>query len=168
MANASDSLNQELLSAFCDESIELVNQLDSILTEIENGQSQYEKLENFGQVIDRIMGTSKTLQLSEISTFCELGKTIGYKAGQSKDIQLLNVVVAVLFDTTFLLRKMVEESATGNQNILSSLNTKAFTSRLKWLSQKFTHIERSSVSASSDDQQLSQANIDDLLKDLGL
>ncbi|MBF0362112.1 MAG: hypothetical protein HQK49_13940 [Oligoflexia bacterium] len=168
------NIDKELVIEFCNESDALVSELEKILGELEQNPKQNGKFGEFGQRIDRIMGASKAFGLSEVATFCELGKTIGYKADQTDDTKLLNVVVAVLFDAVYLLSKMIAQVRTGNNNILKNLNTKAFTTRLKWLSDKFKHIERGScvLTKKKEDQPektvLDQSAIDDLMKSLGL
>jgi hypothetical protein len=53
----------------------------------------------------------------------------------------------------------------GNDKCMNNLNTKAFGTRLQWLSNKFKDIERSSCAV---DGNLKQSSIDDLMKSLGL
>jgi chemotaxis protein histidine kinase CheA len=160
-----DPSMKEIVIDFCDEADDLFNQLQELLELLEEDVSNTKHLEKFGQIIDRIMGAAKSIGASEIATFCELGKIIGYKSSQVKDKALLEVVVAILFDSLDLLRKMIVSIRVGNDSGMKLLNTKAFVTRLTWLSEKFKNIERASVSI---DQNLSQNSIDDLMKDLGL
>jgi chemotaxis protein histidine kinase CheA len=160
---------KEIVDGFCDESIMLLDQLESCLEDLEGDPTQVEKLEEFGQVIDRIMGAARTVGADEIATFCELGKAIGYKSSQTKDEALLEVVVAVLFDAQHLIKLMVNQLKTGQDSGLKSLNTQAFATRLRWLQDKFKNIERSSVAIEKkDDNVLDQSSIDDLMSSLGL
>ena len=125
----------------------------------------------FGQIIDRVMGSAQTIGAEEISRFCELGKVIGYKSSQTTDLPLLNVVVAILFDAVDLLRGMVTSLQSGNSKTLNGLSTKAFATRLKWLSNKFQNIDRASVESDvkyKDNKKMSQSSIDDLMASLGL
>ena len=118
-----------------------------------------------------IMGSAQTIGAEEISRFCELGKVIGYKSSQTKDIPLLNVVVAILFDAVDLLRGMVTSLQSGNSKTLDGLSTKAFATRLKWLSNKFQNIDRASVEQDvnyAGNKKMSQNSIDDLMASLGL
>lgn len=156
---------KEIVIDFCTESEQLFDQLETHLTNLEDDLSNTSELEKFGQIIDRIMGAAKSIQASEIATFCELGKVIGYKSSQVRDIPLLEVVVAILFDALDLLRKMIKSMRDGNNNSMKNLNTKAFTTRLNWLSNKFKDIERSSCAINGN---LNQNSIDDLMKSLGL
>ena len=164
-----DPSMKEIVEGFCDESIELLNELESSLEELEDDPTKVENLETFGQVIDRIMGAAKTVGADEVATFCELGKAIGYKSSQISDPALLEVVVAVLFDAQHLTRMMVNQIKTGEDAGLKTLNTQAFVTRLKWLQDKFKNIERSSCTVDEKDQtELDQSSIDDLMSSLGL
>ena len=91
-----DPSMKEIILDFCNETIGLIDELESILEELEEDPTQHGKLEKFGQIIDRIMGAAKSLALEEMANFCELGKAIGYQSGQVEDPALLNVVIAVL------------------------------------------------------------------------
>ncbi|MBF0298074.1 MAG: hypothetical protein HQK51_05100 [Oligoflexia bacterium] len=167
------NVDKELIMDFCKETNDLIVELEKILAELEKNPSQKGMFGQFGQKIDRIMGASKSFGLDEVATFCELGKTIGYKADQTTDDKLLNVVVAILFDAVYLLSKMIAQVKTGNSHVLKNLNTKAFVTRLKWLSDKFKHIERGSCVLTKEEEaknksSLDQSAIDDLMKSLGL
>ena len=164
-----DPSMKEIVDGFCDESIELLDELESTLEEMEDEPTKVENLEKFGQVIDRIMGAANTVGATEVGKFAELGKAIGYKASQTTDPALLEVVVAILFDCQHLTRLMVTKIKTGEDAGLSSLNTDAFVTRLKWLQDKFRNIERSScVVDEKDTKELDQSSIDDLMASLGL
>ena len=160
----------EIIEDFCRESEDLFDQLEEALENLEDDPQNSTELENFGQIIDRVMGAARSIGAEEIATFCELGKVIGYKSSQTEDLPLINVVIAVLFDAVDLLRKMVEGLKHGSNDPLKGLNTKAFGTRLKWLSEKFKHIERASLESEvkKDDSQMDQGSIDDLMASLGL
>jgi len=160
---------KEIIDDFCKESNGYLTELEMTLELLEDKPNSPDDLEKFGQVIDRIMGAAKSIGSQEIATFCELGKVIGYKSSQTSDMALLNVVIAVLFDTVDLLKLMIEKLQTGKTKSLDGLNTDAFASRLKWLSEKFKDIERSSCAVSQEaKKKLSQSSIDDLMASLGL
>ncbi len=165
MSLLNDPSMREIVIDFCDESDKLFDQLESHLENLESNPKNNMELEKFGQIIDRIMGAAKSIGASEIAQFCELGKLIGYKSSQIQDIPLIEVVVAVLFDAVHMLRKMNLALRDGNDKCMNNLNTKAFGTRLQWLSNKFKDIERSSCAV---DGNLNQSSIDDLMKSLGL
>ena len=160
----------KIIEDFCDESLDLVDQLEACLEELDADITNTGHLEIFGQIIDRIMGAAKTLEIENIATICELGKVIGYKSSQSKDEKLLTIVVATLFDTVYLIRKILTQLKKNHSEQLSQISTKAFADRLRWLADKFKHIERSSciVEDNKEKEKLDQNSIDDLLSSLGL
>jgi chemotaxis protein histidine kinase CheA len=166
----------EIIKDFCDESDALFEELTDALECLEDNPKDTSKLEKFGQVIDRIMGAAKSIEAHDIATFCELGKVIGYKSSQVQDSVIVNVVVAILFDAVDILTKMVYGLRTGDKSALKDLNMEAFGTRLKWLSEKFKHIERASVAFTAEQKkekekketQLNQSSIDDLMAALGL
>ena len=165
----------ELVSEFCEEAFTLFDDLEEILDDLEDDPLDSELYEAFGQIIDRVMGAAKALEFEEVALFCELGKIVGYKASQTKDKELLKVVTAVLFDSIDLLKGMVKKIQTEDEGSLKGLNTQTFGKRLKWISEKFKNIERSScaLEKSSPTQKASgealpQASIDDLIENLGL
>lgn len=164
-----DPSMKEVVDEFCSETEELLSTLESQLEDLEDNPADSAKFEEFGQVIDRVMGSASTLGAMQIAKFCELGKVIGYKSSQVEDLKLRNVVVAILFDAIDLLQKMIDQLKTGNDKALATLNTEAFGTRLKWLSDKFKDIDRASVSFSEDDsKEMGQGDIDNLMESLGL
>ncbi|MDO9182898.1 MAG: hypothetical protein Q7U04_10850 [Bacteriovorax sp.] len=160
-----DPSMKEIVNDFCEEANSLFDLLEKSLNLLEENPNNSKELEKFGQVIDRIMGAAKSIGATEMATFCELGKVIGYKSSQINDIPLIEVVVAILYDSLDMLREMNESLRSGNDKSMTKLNTKAFVTRLNWLSAKFKDIERSSCSI---DGKLDQGSIDDLMKSLGL
>lgn len=162
MIDLKDPSMKEIVDAFCEECRELIPELEEILEKVEDNPSESKELEKFGQIIDRMMGAAKSLGAPKIAVFCEMGKTIGYKAGQVSDKALIEVVVAILFDALGLLDKMLASLERGDGEGLAGINTDAFVTRLNWLAQKFTHVTRSSVAI--DDEK----SIEDYIKQLGL
>lgn len=166
-----DPSMREIVEDFCKECFDLYGQLEDVLEKLEDDPLTEGGLENFGQIIDRIMGAANIIGAKEIATFCELGKIIGYKSSQIKDAPLLEIVVAVLFDALDLLRKMTEAIMGQQDKSMKNLSSATFVTRLHWLSDKFKDIERSSCAITkeeNDNSNLSQNSIDDLLSNLGL
>ena len=164
-----DPSMKEIVDDFCKESFELFTELEECLEKLEDEPTLTEELEKFGQIIDRIMGAAKSVGADDVATFCELGKTIGYKSSQIKDNALLEVVVAILFDAVEILKKMITKIQTKENHGLKTINTDAFGTRLRWLADKFKNIERSSVAYEEEEAQvLDQTSIDDLMSSLGL
>lgn len=167
MSMLNDPSMKEIILDFCEEAEVLFDQLEQSLELTEEDPANTKELEKFGQIIDRIMGAAKSIGATEIATFCELGKVIGYKSSQIKDVPLIEVVVAILFDSLHMLRKMILALKEGNDRSMANLNTKAFGTRLNWLSAKFKDIDRASC-AIEPKGALSQNSIDDLMQSLGL
>ncbi len=167
MSILNDPSMKEIVEDFCQEADSLFNFLEKSLELLEENPVNSKELEKFGQIIDRIMGAAKSIGATEIATFCELGKVIGYKSSQIKDVRLIEVVVAVLFDSLHMLRKMNQSLREGSDKSMNKLNTKAFVTRLNWLSEKFKDIERASCAIDAN-ATLSQTSIDELMKSLGL
>lgn len=166
MIDRNDPAMNEIVVTFCSETENLLLALQNLLNLLEKDMSQIVLLENFGQIIDRIMGAAKSISATEIATICELGKEIGYKSSQTNDPQLIEIVVAVFFDTIELLSKL---NADLKNNTFSKSNfekTQTFITRLKWLSEKFKHVKRSSCDF--DSNKLNQETTDQLLKKLGV
>lgn len=158
---------KEVVDEFCQESKVLLKELEGILDNLEDEPENAALLEEFGQKIDRIMGSAATLGADEIATFCELGKTIGYKSSQHPDQKVRDITVAILFDAVDLLKKMFSSIENKDSKDLKELNTDAFVSRLKWLSEKFKDIDRSSCDYTAGENE-DQVDIDNLLESLGL
>lgn len=167
MSMLSDPEMEEIVIGFTEEADALYDQLMEILESYEDDPSQ-KKLEEFGQVIDRVMGAAKSIEAHRTGNFCELGKTISYKASQSMDQELLNIVVAVLFDTVEILQKMNMKIIKEKTEELNDVNLDRFSTRLRWLSEKFQNIERASVAFETDTGGADQKSIDELLASLGL
>lgn len=162
MIDLKDPSIKEIVDAFCEECRELIPQLEEILESVEDDPTQVAHLETFGQIIDRMMGAAKSLGAPKIATFCELGKTIGYKASQVKERALIEVVVAILFDSLDLLEKMLASLENGLGEGLAGINTDAFVTRLNWLAEKFSHVTRSSVAIGD------EKSIQEYINQLGL
>ncbi len=165
MSLLNDPSMKEIVVDFCTETEELFDQLETCLQNLEENPKNTKDLEKFGQIIDRIMGAAKSIGANEVAIFCELGKVIGYKSSQIKDIPLIEVVVAILYDSLDVLRKMIKALREGNDSSMKKINPKALVTRLNWLSAKFKDIDRASCAI---DGNLSQNSIDDLMQSLGL
>ena len=165
----------ELISEFQSESKTLIGQLIELLESIESDYSQYKRLEEYGNIVDRIMGAAKTMaeampglknSLDSIGQYSELCKTVSYKGSQvSNNESLYNVVVALLLDATEMLQDMVTNIGDHALVDVKKVLSKTFLDRLRWISQQFDENLRSSVDIK---QKTNQASIEDLLKSLGI
>lgn len=168
MSMLSDPEMVEIIEDFCKESETIYNELEEMLDDYEDSKDP-KKLEEFGQVIDRVMGAAKSVDADLTGMYCELGKTISYKASQSMDTALLDIVTAVLFDTVEILQVMNKAISVDKVEKVTGINLEAFGTRLRWLADKFKDIQRSSVAIAPKEKKLEdQKSIDDLLASLGL
>lgn len=168
MSMLQDPDMSEIIEDFCKESEAIYTQLEEILDSYED-EPESRKLEEFGQIIDRIMGAAKSVDATQTGLYCDLGKSISYKASQSMDEALLDIVIAVLFDTVEILQVMNKNIEEHKEEKVSGINLEAFGTRLRWLADKFKDIQRSSVAIAPDETKVEdQKSIDQLLADLGL
>lgn len=138
----------ELVQIFKDESDVLLQELQGILEKLEEDTQLEEvskNLELYGQVVDRMMGAAKSLSFNRIGKLCELGKMVGYKSSQAKDENLNQIVIAFLFDATEHLKEMIINLPSSESQDAKIAMSATLMSRLKWLVEKFKHIERGSV-----------------------
>lgn len=154
---------KEIVDEFVVESLGLCEELEGYIEEMDDNLENSAAFENFGQVIDRIMGAAKSFQAERTSALCELGKTIGYKASQTDSIQLREITVGCLEDLLEMLEGILKSIEKGVGEEIQKTNVEKFVERLKWLDTKFVGITRSSVAVNE-----SQESIDDLLGKLGL
>lgn len=133
-------MDSEILESFCAETHSLLEHLIKITNEFEE-TNDVRLLEDFGQIMDRIMGAAYTLNLQEIGRFCELGKKIGYKASQTTDKNLVRLAGPILADGAEILLAMVQ-GLIKKEALPESETLKAFRDRLKWFLDKFQDIDR--------------------------
>ncbi|QLY23926.1 hypothetical protein HW988_10570 [Bdellovibrio sp. KM01] len=176
------SIDKEIVKDFVNESKTLIEDMIDLLEGIEGDFSQVQKLAEYGNGVDRIMGGAKSLALSAstdhavhlISDYTALCKAVGYKASQIKDNeQLFDVCVATLLDGSETLSTLLDRIEEPLSQLKASI-PQAFIDRLRWVSGKFSDDVSMSVGTgkSAEDevgkQKLKQNEIDDLLKKLGL
>ncbi len=172
------SPDDPILKDFQDESKALIEKMISILDQCEGSFSQVKSLEEYGQTVDRIMGGATSLAMAlatpsarvqQIGDYAGVCKAVGYKASQIKgNEQFYDICVALLQDATEVLEALVDNLfEQGEQNLKSVLN-QPFIDRLKWVSDKFGAEYRASVDVNKKSGPMDQAEIDDLLKKLGL
>lgn len=169
----------EIVIDFKSESKGLIQQMLQVLNGIEGDFEQKQKLENFGQLVDRIMGGAETLsmvienneQVVTIGKYAQLCKVVGYKASQVDKETFFDIVVAFLMDASEMLGQIVENLGTEKEVDLKTALPKTFLDRLKWIADRFDDDLRASVAVESSktaptkDQQVL---INDILKGIGI
>ena len=155
----------------------MIEDLIELLENIEGDFSQVQKLADYGNNVDRIMGGAKSLALmvSEdhalhmISDYAALCKAVGYKASQIQNNEkFFDIAVALLLDATETLNLLLDNinlpASVLRQNIPA-----AFIDRLRWVSNQFNESFSASVdTGAAGKKKMVQTEIDDLLKKLGL
>ena len=170
MIDLNDPDMKEIVIEFCNESDELLETMRDILENFEDDPSQIDLLEEFGQVVDRIMGAAKTLGAQEVGHLCQMGKIIGYKSSQVDSSAVQEVAGGVLLDLCDFLEVMLQ-NIRDNESA-NDFNYEAFTKRLTWLADKLKHIDRSSCSfdeeeASDSGLKTTTAELDRLIAQFG-
>ncbi len=168
----------DILKDFQEESKAIVKTLLDLLEEIEGQFEMVKKLEIYGQQVDRIMGGAKSLGMTfppehsvhKVGDYSALCKAVGYKASQIENNEdFFNICVALLLDATEVLADMVDQVDSAEHLHVGEMVSQTFLDRLKWVSNQFNAEVRASVAVSPDaPKKMSQTEIDDLLKRLGL
>ncbi len=175
-------LDKEILSAFVEESNSLALRLGEILEVVEGDLSQSSKLEEYGNLVDRMMGGAQSLSLQlvnckpliligDISALC---KAVSYKAAQVKNNpSLVEISVALLLDATEILEEVLDgisestaDPATSETELKKHFSPH-FIERLRWVSSQFSADLRGTVGTTIAKPN-AQNEIDDLLKKFGL
>ncbi|MDZ4661893.1 MAG: hypothetical protein SGJ18_09790 [Pseudomonadota bacterium] len=167
----------EIVVDFKSESKKLVEEMMEILEEVDGQYVHRFMLENYGQLVDRIMGGAKNLALivekpdpiEKIGKYAELCKLVGYKSSQVAEEQLFTISVALLLDATEMLRDMIIFLETDKEVDVKGLLNNTFLDRLSWVATKFDESLRASVAINKGiAPKNSQDQIDALLKQLGI
>lgn len=169
-------LDNDIVKEFVVESKTLINQLLEMLEKAEGDFSQVQSLEEYGNLVDRIMGGAKSLALlvpedhalTLISDYAALCKAVGYKAAQIKDNEgFYDICVAMLLDATETLNQLVDKMDIPASELKKSWSN-TFLERLRWVSEQFSSEFRGSVDAGDAGKKMGQSEIDELMKKLGL
>jgi hypothetical protein len=112
-------VTDEILKGFIEETRVLITEMQSLLETAEEGLTQAQSLETFGQRVDRIMGGARTLAsniegpkglqaaIHQLADYAAVGKAVGYKASQLKDnAGLYTICVALLLDATDVMSQI--------------------------------------------------------------
>jgi len=166
----------EIIEEFKEESSQLVQNLIEILENAEDNPGSSEKLEEYGQKVDRIMGSAKTMVMTSdepgefemIGQYAELCKSIGYKGSQIQNNEsLYNVTVGLLFDATESLEGLINKIGQKSSFSKDEVMSQPFLERLKWLSTQFDDSYRSSLKLGSEEagpEKVQIKSIDDILE----
>lgn len=170
------AIDKEIVEDFVSESKSLIEELIELLESIEGDFSQVQKLADYGNNVDRIMGGAKSLALMAppdhalhmIADYAALCKAVGYKASQIEgNEQFFDICVALLLDATETLETLLGRIHQEGR-LLRETIPQAFIERLRWVSSQFGESVSASVGTGEAPAKMNQSEIDDLLKKLGL
>jgi hypothetical protein len=172
------TLDSKSLKDFVAESKTLVRALLVKLEETESKPELASLLADYGNLVDRIMGAAKSLgvkvdkehgihMLADYTSIC---KVVSNKGSEIRDNdELFNVIHAFLFDATEILDILLQKIESPAIEIKKAISSN-FIERLKWISGQFrkTFSEKGGDVSSDVDTSLSQDEIDNLMKKLGV
>jgi hypothetical protein len=169
---SASGIDSSILEDFTKESLILVSECIELLEIAENDSSEVEKLSDFANRIDRVMGGAKSLALMAapdhalnlIGDYCAICKSVGYQGAQiQNNDQLFNVVVALLLDAVEMVKILFDKITTSSSD-LKKIFSITFLDRLKWISFQYDELEKKR----SGGKKMAQNEIDALLQKLGL
>lgn len=173
-----DPQDLKILAEFQTESKKLLNEMKIILEDCGTGAAPALRLEEYGNLVDRIMGGAKSIAvvltvqvhpIYKVSDYAEVCKVVGYKTSQIKDHDaFFEICIALLLDATEVLEELVLGLRTMDQDDVNGLITQKILDRLKWVSGKFGEDGQAGRAPREKKGKLNQKNIDDLLKKLGV
>lgn len=144
-------MDEEIVQEFCLDVKTILIELSAILEDLELNPANFKALESFGQKVDRIMGAAKSLEFHQMGIISDFCKTISYKSAQSKNTDLVVIVVAFLFEAVEIFNTMIDNLENKRPVELDPSTTKTILSRLEFISGRLAHIQRSSVEISDKD-----------------
>lgn len=134
-----------MLINFADESDEILTDIEGTIEAIENGESGPEAFADFAQKVDRIMGCASSLNLlnipevavalesiGHISMGC---KTLGYRATQIKQPEIVIIAAGFLAEAVEVLHEAINDLRKGYIS-LDADRTARMGQRLGWLCEK--------------------------------
>lgn len=170
-------LSTEILNEFIIESKTIIKRSTDVLEKVEGEMVQAEKLKDYGNYVDRIMGGAKSIAqiatpghgVNLVADYAALCKAVGYKASQiNNNEQFYDICVALLQDATENLESLLD-NLDKSPEVLKATISSTFLDRLRWVSDKFSSEYRGSIgSAGSGGKSLEQNEIDSLMKKMGL
>lgn len=141
-------LDKEILDGFRSESMGLMDELEEIVNELEDSDDRafpVDKLKEFSQKIDRIMGAAKTLLgfapghegITFLADTSEICKTIGYQAAALQRPNLIPFFAGFWAETVELMREVLVklDSEADSKDIIASRSL-SLQKRLAWLAEK--------------------------------
>lgn len=170
------SADLEILKDFINESKNLIKRSSDILDKVEGDMSLAQELDEYGNLVDRIMGGAQSIALALppehalhlASNYAALCKVVGYKTAQiTNNEQFFNICVALLQDATETLEKILNNLEKHPED-LKKIITDNSIERLRWIAEKFnSEYQNESNQNKEDSKHLNQNEIDTLMKKMG-
>lgn len=170
------SVDMDILNDFVLEAKRVITDSTSVLDKVEGEMVQSKKLQDYGNLVDRIMGGAKSIGLiappnhaiNMVCDYAALCKAVGYKASQiNNNEQFFDICVALLQDATENLDVLINNLDKSPENLRKMISN-AFLERLRWVSSKFSSEYNASVGKSNSGKKaLGQNEIDELMKKMG-
>ena len=101
-------IDKEFLDSFLTDSFEVLTTLKDLVSNFST-EEDHHLFETFGQNVDRIMGAAFTLSLNELGELTKMGKDIGYKASQVKEMPKLLAVQSLLSQLVKSLEEILKK-----------------------------------------------------------
>lgn len=117
-----NEIDKDFLKFFLEESHTVLDELKDCLTLFNNTEDP-KSFEQFGQKVDRIMGAAYTLSLNFFGDLAKMGKEIGYKSSQLKDIEKLFVIQSLLSQLVKAMELILRQFKKGIHGDLSEFQT---------------------------------------------
>lgn len=153
----------------------LLSQMKSILDKCEGDFSQIAKVGQYARIVDLIVLSSRTFgqvvdnpqhPIHRIGDYSQICRSVAQQTSEIVDnTALFDTAVALLQDATDVLSEMVKDLGPTEDPVRRHLNQK-LVERLQWLAYQFRGLRK--ANAATEDKKLSQNDIDDLLKKLGV
>lgn len=166
--------DKEILSEFLQESDRLVDECEELLESIESDPSQAQRLAEFSNKIDRVMGAAKSLAMMAdaqhplhiIGDITALCKALGERGAKTAAHQrLFEVTVAFLLDGVEITRSLLETLENPNASVSPELKN-AMLSRVNWIADVYRKLPKEFLDGIGGEK-LKQNEIDDIIRKLG-
>ena len=167
----------ELVESFRNESETLIAALEDLLGEIEEDFSKREKLNEFAQIIDRIMGSARSIanfgfkqtEIEKLGSFAELCKQIGYRGANVKNNDFYAITIAFLEDATESMKKLITAlDQPAEMKMISDLLFSTFMNRLDWILEQFEslNVEKTDYTSSTEKGIIAKDKVQNLLESM--
>lgn len=178
-------IDKDILDGFIEESTLLLKELTGIAEQLEMPAETFpaKLLEDYSQIIDRIMGAAKTLLLlapdhiglQSIGKISEICKSMGYKAAERNEAAVIPLFAAFWMDVIEVLQELLEVIQDRDETIrIAKSFSPILQKRLEWLLSKVNSGSQGQRVATAEGaelkegEQLSAADFANLLKELGI